>query len=61
MDRSPRFFLQKSKVFGKHRVKQNKPNGQMPIAPEGGYKLYGGRSRLANNPLKVCAGKRKTK
>ena len=33
----------------------------MPTAPEGGWKLYGGRSHLANNPEKGRASKRKIK
>ena len=34
---------------------------QIPTVPEGREKLYGGRSRLANNPEKVCIGKSKIK
>ena len=34
-------FCLKTKVFGIQLVKQNKPNGQMTAAPEGGCKHYG--------------------
>ena len=54
-------FRQKAKVFVMYLVKQTKPNVHIPTTAEVGYTLYSRRSRLANNPEKGRAGKRKIK
>ena len=52
MERRNQVIHRKSKVFVMNLVKQNKTNGQMPYAPEGGSKRMGGSSAFLTNPEK---------